>query len=142
MNETLHGFWQIEPGKRLESLDYDHDACIVHFNHKSSGQFIEKLNKYTTVSAIQRRDSQRYVDRSLVLVPLSMFLYHYVRKAGFRDGWRGFYYSFMMATYRMTQSVKIREVNSGCDDVGSTRIYQEIARKVLSKSTGCKDSKP
>jgi glycosyltransferase involved in cell wall biosynthesis len=135
LTDALHSYLEIQPGQRVASLDYEPQVCIVHFNHTSSRQFIEKLNRYTTVTATQRKNTQRYRDRSLVLVPLAIFLNQYVRKCGFRDGWRGFYYSFMMGVYRMTQTVKFKEIASHCDDEGSMNTYREIARQILLEYT-------
>lgn len=131
LTDVLHSHVQVEPGSRIANLDYEREVCIVHFNHTSSRHFIEKLNRYTTLTATQRRGTQRYRDRSLVLVPFAVFFYQYVARSGFRDGWRGFYYSFMMGVYRMTQNVKIREIASHCDDEGSRNKYREIARQIL-----------
>jgi glycosyltransferase involved in cell wall biosynthesis len=136
LNETLHAHLQPEPGSRVEFLDFDPRACLIHFNYKSSSQFVAKLNKYTSLTAMQRKDSQRFRDRSLAVVPLAEFLNRYIRKQGFRDGWRGFYYAFMMAAYRMTQNAKIREMQSGCDEDGSAKEYQKIAEQVLLQYAG------
>lgn len=133
LTDVLHSHLEVEPGTRMADVDYEPEVCIVHFNHTSSRHFIEKLNRYTTLTATQRKDSKRYPDRSLVLVPLAAFLYQYLAKGGFRDGWRGFYYSFMMGVYRMTQNVKVKEMASHCDDEGSKSTYREIARQILLK---------
>jgi len=131
LTETPHAILEYDPGIRIKYLDFDPEAPFVHFNYKSSSQFVAKLNKYTSLTAMQRKDSQRFVDRSLFLVPLAEFLNRYVRKSGYKDGWRGFYYAFMMAAYRMTQAVKIREMQTGCDEEGSTKKYQSIAAAIL-----------
>jgi hypothetical protein len=58
------------------------------------------------------------------------FLNRYISKSGYRSGWKGFYYSFMMAAYRMTQAIKIREMQMGLDDGASEGRYQRIAEEI------------
>jgi len=131
LNATLHAFMTHAPGIRIKYLEFDPQATFVHFNYKSSSQFVAKLNKYTGLTALQRKDSRAYADRSLFVVPLVEFLNRYLRKGGYMDGWRGFYYSFMMAAYRMTQNVKIKEIQTGCDEEGATVVYRDIAASIL-----------
>jgi glycosyltransferase involved in cell wall biosynthesis len=131
LNATLHAHMEHAPGIRIKYLDFDPEATFVHFNYKSSSQFVAKLNKYTSLTASQRKDSKEFVDQSIVIVPVVEFLKRYLKKGGYKDGWRGFYYSFMMAAYRMTQNVKIKELQTGCDEEGATRTYQNIAANIL-----------
>lgn len=133
LNDILHAHIEIKPGTRVQNLKYSPDMCIVHFTYRNSGQFVAKLNKYTSLTAVQRKDSNRMRDRSIVLVPAKEFFDRYVRRLGCLSGWRGFYYSFMMAAYRMTQAVKIEEIQSRCDDDGSAESYRRIAEEIVSR---------
>lgn len=128
LNDILHAHIQVKPGTRVVDLKYRPDACIIHFCYKDSTLFVSKLNKYTSLTAFQRKDSKRIRDRSLVLMPIFEFFNRYVRKSAYRSGWKGFYYAFMMAVYRMTQNVKIRE-HQACDDSGDP--YQKIATEIV-----------
>ncbi len=130
LSDILHSHIQAKPGTRVANTTYRPDACIVHFCYKDASLFISKLNKYTSLTAFQRKESRRARDKSLVLMPLMDFLNRYVRKAAVFDGWKGFYYAFMMAVYRMTQNVKIREMQA-CD--GAIDPYQRIAEEVVSR---------
>jgi glycosyltransferase involved in cell wall biosynthesis len=133
LNDILHAHIQVAPGMRLSSLDYSPDNAIIHFNYKDSTQFVGKLNKYTSLTAWQRKDSTRWQDRSLGIAAAFEFLRRYVWLGGFRSGAHGFYYSFMMAAYRMTLSFKVREIQLRRDEEGSTLRYEEIARRILAE---------
>jgi glycosyltransferase involved in cell wall biosynthesis len=139
LNDVLHAHIEANPGTRVGNLKYTPETCILHFNYRDSGQFVSKLNKYTSLTALQRKERGRPRDRSIVLVPLWEFLDRYLRKAGYRSGWRGFYYSFMMAAYRMTLAAKIREIRSGCDSEGSAALYQRIAKEIVSRYESAAD---
>lgn len=132
-SDRLHLPNQALPNARVVRMNYDPDVCIVHFCYKDSTQFVTKLNRYTTTGALERRNTKSSRDKSIVLAPVMAFLNRYLRKGGYLSGWRGFYYSFMMAVYRMTQAVKIREFQAGCDSSGSTEYYQRIADKIISQ---------
>jgi len=139
LNDILHAHIHAKSGTRVVHLNYRPDGGIVHFCYKDSSLFISKLNKYTSLTAFQRKDSKRRRDRSLVLMPLMEFMNRYVRKSAFLDGWRGFYYAFMMAVYRMTQNVKVRKLqaNDRSDDT-----YRRIAHDLVSQYVNDADHAP
>lgn len=133
ITDVVHDFLEVQPNARFERLSDEPGCSIIHFSYSSAKQFIDKLNRYTDIGASQRKTSTRYRDRSLALAPLAVFSFHYLFKNGYRDGWRGFYCSFMMGVYRMTQTIKLRELRLGCDENGSARHYSELALQVLSE---------
>jgi glycosyltransferase involved in cell wall biosynthesis len=133
LNDILHAHIAPLPDARVVNLRYSPDVCIVHFNYRDSNQFVAKLNQYTSLTAFQRKDSMRWRDKSLVFIPMLEFLRRYLTKSGYLSGWRGFYYAFMMAAYRMTQAVKIREMQLHCNEENSSARYQEIARGIVAR---------
>jgi glycosyltransferase involved in cell wall biosynthesis len=133
LNDILHAHIAPLPDAQVVNLRYSPGICIVHFNYRDSNQFLAKLNQYTSLTAFQRKDSRRWRDRSLVLVPALEFLKRYLGKSGYLSGWRGFYYAFMMAAYRMTQAVKIREMQLRCNEENSAARYQEIAQEIVAR---------
>ena len=131
LNDILHAHIEVMPGTRVVNLNYRPDTCIVHFNYKDSAQFVGKLNKYTSLTAWQRRDSKRWKDRSLVVAATAEFVKRYIWQRGFLSGAPGFYFSFMMAAYRMTQAFKLREIRSRCNEEGSVARYRELAQRIV-----------
>ena len=131
LNDVLHSHIQAKSGTRVVKMSYRPGTCIVHFSYKDSAQFVSKLNKYTSLTAWQRRDSARWKDRSLVVASSVEFLKRYIWKRGFLSGAPGLYFSFMMAAYRMTQAFKLREIQLRCSEESATARYQEIARGIV-----------
>lgn len=101
---TLHsGISVTGPTDRLAPVEAH---AIQHHNFRSTAQFIDKLNVYSTIEADQRP--------SLPPVPLSRaflaagreFLARYVKMQGFRDGAEGVHYCTMFAIYRYLEAAK------------------------------------
>jgi glycosyltransferase involved in cell wall biosynthesis len=107
---TVHGFLEIQPEARVLKLPYEKDLAVVHFNYLDVRHFIEKLNRYTDIEAERLTDDPRAgsIPRACVRA-LREFLRRYLRFGGYRDGWRGFYLSALMATYRLAIAAKARE---------------------------------
>lgn len=119
---------------RVLQLRADSGECLIHFNFPAAEYFLQRFNRYTSIEAAEARaDGRRASLSGFVVAPLREFVTRYFLKQGFRDGWRGFYYSAMMGAYRMTIAAKLRELEDGCDGAGSLKRYDEIAEQYLSE---------
>ncbi len=123
-------------GSRILTLKYRPGLAIVHFNYLNISHCIQKMIRYTDIEAVQmHQQGRRMRATDILLRPLWEFTNRYFRRQGFRDGWPGFYYSFLMAFYRATQAMKLREM----DLVGSPEMirdkYRMIAEAELSQYT-------
>jgi glycosyltransferase involved in cell wall biosynthesis len=132
-SRKIHAAPKEKEGSRVLSLKYRNGSAIVHFNYLNVSHCIQKLDRYTDIEASQMNSRGRRAGAfDLVLRPVSEFLNRYIRRQGFRDGWPGFYYSFLMAFYRATQAMKLREI----ERAGSPQVirdgYQAIADEHLS----------
>ncbi len=113
MNDQIHGYVRPASGARVISLPYRNDSAIHHFNYINSSHFIQKLDRYTTIEARQAKDrGERASKLKAAIVTLATFVDRYVRRQGFRDGWRGFYLSGFMAAYRWATYAKLEELLS------------------------------
>ena len=82
----------------------------LHYQHKSVGEFIGMLNKYTTLEAKQKiANGVKFSIFRMFYDPILSFVRRYFYKKGFLDGWRGFVLSCLMSMYRLTTWVKIWE---------------------------------
>jgi len=128
----IHKYMHPAEGARIHHMRADADHCIVHFNYDDVTQFIEKLNRYTTVEAQQAKaQGQQESGWSTMLKVLGELFNRYLKKGGYRDGWRGFYLSLLMAFYRIGTAAKLTELNA---EMGSERArarYREIAEELL-----------
>lgn len=110
---TVHDFLKSAPGARVLDLGYRPGLAVAHFNYLDTAQFIEKLNRYTSIEAQQAYEKGVRVGSGRALYGAGReFLYRYLRKRGFRDGWRGLYLSGLMAMYRWATYAKLRELES------------------------------
>lgn len=87
------------------------DAPLLHEAHESITKFLEKINFYTNLNTIDESLSlQGLIVKSLVY-PIGKFLKNYVLLQGFRDGWAGFVYAYMMSLHSMMVRIKQYEKN-------------------------------
>ncbi len=125
---NIHTGVRRKEGSRVLALPYRPGLAIIHFNYLNVSHCIEKLDRYTDIEAaqaLQAGESMRAAD--LLIRPLREFVGRYFRRQGFRDGWPGLYYSFLMAFYRLTQAMKLREMRLAGSADAVREKYQEIA---------------
>lgn len=129
---TIHNFLHPTESARICQLPADPELCIVHFNYNDVTQFIEKLNRYTTVEAQQAKERGQHETGWATTRKVASELYRrYLKKGGYRDGWRGFYLSLLMALYRVGTAAKLAELNAGMGSEGARARYREIAEDLL-----------
>ena len=117
---------------RIKVLPYSGQNAIIHFNYVDSSQFIDKLNRYTTIEARQAFDrGQRIPPWRAARLGVKEFLYRYLSAKGFRDGWRGFYLSTFMAFYRIAVAVKLQELHAVGPREDVEALYRQEAERIL-----------
>ncbi len=132
--DTIHDFLKPVPGARRLRLPVDAELSIVHFNYLDVTHFLDKLNRYTSIEAKQaaERGESGSVPGSLWKSGRE-FYRRFVGSGGYRDGWRGFYLSAMMAFYRLSVAAKLTELGEGLTAETTERHYAEIAERVLAE---------
>ncbi|MGI8855216.1 MAG: glycosyltransferase family 2 protein [Thermomicrobiales bacterium] len=128
----VHRFLQPSPTARVLELPYRPEHVIVHFNCRDVTEFIDKLNRYTTIEATQalERGARSSPARALFQATKT-FLGRYIYPKGFRDGWRGWYFSLFMAFYRLMIHAKMEELRRiGTGEMIDAR-YREEAERLL-----------
>lgn len=129
---TIHKYMHPAEGARIYHMPADPELSIVHFNYIDVSQFIEKLNRYTTVEAQQAKERGERESGWVTARKVFGELYRrYLKKGGYRDGWRGFYLSLLMALYRVGAAAKLAELNAGMGPEGARARYRQIAEDVL-----------
>ena len=113
-------------GARLGRLAYRGDNALVHFAYPEAAQWLEKMNRYTSVEAQQRLDRREHASSFKALVQATgVFLTSYLRRQGYRDGWRGFYVSALSAFYRLVTLAKLQALET----VGTRKKVEEVYRR-------------
>jgi len=103
------------------------DGVMEHYAFPDVATWVEKHNRYSNWEALQqvaavtedaagldpglaRKRRLRRLAWSLPARPLLRFLYHYVWRAGFLDGYRGFVFCRLMGWYEFLNAAKAREL--------------------------------
>lgn len=121
-------------GARIFRLAYNGKNAIVHFNYLDSAHFIRKLNQYTSIEALQSLERKRRAGSLKgLLYAAKEFLGRYLKKGGYRDGWRGFYLACFMAFYRLATFAKLKELGSVGNAESVEKRYREAAERVISE---------
>lgn len=130
--DTIHDFLKPAPGARTCRLPAEDGLAIVHFNYLDVSHFLDKLNRYTTIEAEQaRRRGERTSPLGGSVRAAREFLRRYVFARGYRDGWRGFYLSALMALYRLSVSAKLTELSAGVSAQSAEQLYAAAAERIL-----------
>ena len=134
LGDDIHNFIKIKKEARVLKLESKKELAVIHFNYLDFEHFLEKMNRYTSIDAqdMVKRGKSISLFKGFIR-SLRKFFYVYFQRAGFRDGWRGFYLSFCMFFYRMLTYAKAKALK----EVGSReeiqKKYDEIAKSVISE---------
>lgn len=83
---------------------------LKHYTYASFDEYQEKMNKYASIGAEDRRQRGKTCSilRDLVFRPAFAFFKMYVLKAGFLEGWMGFVLCLNYANYTLNKYVKLK----------------------------------
>ena len=83
---------------------------IVHYTYDTIEQFLEKLNRYTTQSAMQYEKERKRADIFKIYSKMVYrFIRMYILQMGFLDGYEGYLLAKYSSIYTMTKYTKLRE---------------------------------
>ncbi|MDR0927788.1 MAG: glycosyltransferase family 2 protein [Ignavibacteria bacterium] len=89
----------------------DKNSYLLHYSYNSVFDYLERFNKYTTLSANELAKSGKNAKNSkMVFSPIFSFLKSYIFKLGFLDGVVGFVISVLSAIYPLVKYFKLREI--------------------------------
>lgn len=85
--------------------------AIMHHNYQTVGQFIERMNRYTTIEAEQLiKEGYKFDWRNLFSKPTSEFLSRFFANKGYKDGLHGLALSFLQAVSFLIVYLKVWEL--------------------------------
>lgn len=86
--------------------------AIIHHNYQTISQFVERMNRYTTIEAEQlRKEGYKFNFKDLLRKPLNEFLSRFFASHGYEDGLHGLALSFLQALSCMVVYLKIWEMS-------------------------------
>jgi len=142
LSPRIHRQPAVVPGARALKLDGLAGEYLIHFNYVDLHQFIEKLNRYTDVEAKQALERGESKSHSQALRAAWDFWYFtYVKRQGYRDGWRGFYLALAMGFYRLATAAKLTELREVGVSAKVEARYQAIADRIAEEYRGLRPSR-
>ncbi len=103
------------------------EYAIIHQNYVSVSQFLQKLDRYTSVTANERIIAKESFSwHKLFSAPFQEFLSRYFARKGYKDGLHGLVLSILMAFYEFTIYLKMWEKEG----------FTEVDEKEVTKSLG------
>lgn len=119
-------------GARVNMLPYRGDNAIVHFTYLDSQQFVERLNRYTSIEAMQAFERGERITAVSALMKAAKHLgARYIIWKGFQDGWRGLYLSLFYTFYKIVTAAKLLELTNLGSREGIEKWYRHEAEEVL-----------
>lgn len=97
-------------------LPAEENLAIIHNNYQIISQFIERMNRYTTVEANQLiKQNYQFKWSDLIEKPLSEFLSRFFANRGFEDGLHGLALSLLQSFSFLIVYLKVWEKSSFTD---------------------------
>ena len=131
---TIHKFVNLDPSARVITI-HNLNFCIWHFSYTDINHYIEKLNRYTTVEAIQLFNLNKKSGYMKILTSfIKEFVYRFIYKKGFRDGFDGFTVSLLMGIYRALTWIKLKlmwRINGTDTKKIIMEDYNKIAKNIV-----------
>lgn len=112
-------------------LEPEEKWAIIHHNYQTVVQFIERMNRYTSVEARNlRMDGYQFYWQDLIQEPLGEFLSRYFANKGYLDGVHGFSLSLLQATSSLVVYLKVWEMEKFREE----KISVEDVKKLKSET--------
>lgn len=129
-NEIIHSV-PLTVGKGFD-LEVKEDLSIIHNNYISIDQYLEKLNRYTT---IQSKDLHKkgvsFEWKNLITKPTQEFLRRFFAEKGYKDGIHGLSLSLLQAFSELILYLKLWQLNKFNEQkVSSLSMISEIRNSV------------
>jgi glycosyltransferase involved in cell wall biosynthesis len=118
-DSPVHEGFELSEGAKLGYLQ----AAIWQFPFKNLAESIAKMNRYSSLGALKKRQENSNYAKALGHAVWA-FLKHYVFKLGVLDGWQGFFIAFSyfeVTLYRYAKAVELDK---------SDQWYQEWIRQI------------
>jgi glycosyltransferase involved in cell wall biosynthesis len=132
LTPDVHNYLRVKEWARVLDVGSARDLELVHFNYVDVEQFVEKMNRYTSAeaaAAVARGDKGSRI--GAIRLATRTFIGRYLRRRGYRDGWRGFYLAGLMAAYRFVALAKAEELRRNGPSGRVEAAYRDEAERIL-----------
>ncbi len=123
---------------REKRLNSDENLAIHHDNYETVNQYLQKLNKYTSVEADQMLSGgYNFKWTDSIVFPVDDFVKTFFLQKGFKDGLHGLVLSLLQAFYMEIVFVKIWE-NHGFEEVDIDDFRGKVNREFVNSASKIK----
>lgn len=113
-------------------LPEDENLAILHYHYSSISQFIERMNRYSTIQAEELyKNKTVFHYRDVIKQPLSEFLGRYFASDGYKDGLHGFALALLQSFSFLVVYLKLWEMRNFSD---SKITFDDL--KILGQESG------
>lgn len=138
---NMHDHIEVMPDAKVFEIPYSPGMGIVHFSYLDVAHFIEKLNRYTSIHAIQAvKKGERPSIAKALFRATRKFLAFYLLRKGYKDGWRGIYLALLMFFYEISTYAKITQLEIAGSKENIREFYSQEAERYLSEYQGKADA--
>jgi len=134
LSQKVHSEPELSESARIFSIT-NPDEGFVHFNYFDVEQFIEKMNRYTSIEAVGLyKAGEDLNSRQLFFQVFGEFKLRYFSFKGYKEGFTGLSMSLMMAAYRLTVLMKLKLMRNYSSDKPRAEVrkeYQKIADSII-----------
>jgi glycosyltransferase involved in cell wall biosynthesis len=126
--DKIHGV-PLTRGRGMD-LEANENLSIVHYNYQTIEQFIERLNRYSTISAKEIYISnQHFAYPNLLEKPVKEFINRYFVWQGYKDGIHGLGLSLLQAFSESVVYLKLWELENYKEEKIHLRDFEKIISK-------------
>lgn len=94
-------------------LAAEEELAIIHHNYQSIGQYVERINRYSSVEARQlKSEGYQFKWTDLIQKPLGEFLSRFFANKGYKDGLHGLSLSLLQAFSFLVVYLKVWEMEN------------------------------
>lgn len=133
--DIMHGYLNPVPDSRIHHLKYNNDdIAIIHFSQNAIGasNFLKIFDLRTSVEAEQFMENNKDCEPdSMIKWAFREFSIRYVEKEGFKDGWRGLFWSLALSFNKIIYFIKMEELKGNLDEASILNKYHVIAENYL-----------
>lgn len=89
---------------------------IIHYTHQNITETIKKINEYSYLQALEKKNGKKVKAINLILNPIAAFLNHFISRRGFKDGVYGLMVSLIHALTNLLTYMKTWELQNNKTD--------------------------
>jgi len=135
----IHTFFEPLAGARRFKVPGRYpDVCVRHYTSPTVSTYLRKLDRYTTIEAVERAGNYRGSAKLILhffLKPVREFGFHYLWRRGFLDGWQGLWQSLIFVIYDWLVLAKVWEIQKHGGKVPTDAMARDLMyRHVASRS--------